>query len=177
MTANGRPDAPWAVVEVPANFSTLGGWSIFDEDPKGGGGIGYWTVSEAVINPCLGYGDANAVDAGSTVEDLLAALRQQRRTRMTSPVPVTVDGYTGLSLELHVPKDVDFDECPDYNVWESDPAGARHMGGPGEFDRLWILDVEGDVVVLTVAGDADVPESALKRLAGMVESVEFVTRS
>jgi hypothetical protein len=177
MTANGRPDAPWAVVEVPEMFSSIGGWVIFDEDPEGGGGVGYWTVSEVVRAPCSEFGAANAIDAGSTVEQLAAAFKRQRLTRMTTPVPVTVDNYDGLSLELRVPKDIDFARCPEYNVWESDPAGARHMGAPGEFDTLWILDVEGDVVVLTVTADPDVPKSALDRLTGMIESVEFIPRS
>ena len=51
------------------------------------------------------------------------------------------------------------------------------MGGPGEFDRLWILGVAGDVVVLTVTADAGVPPAALDRLTGMVESAECVPRS
>lgn len=176
MTANGRPDAPWAVLDVPERFSTIDGWVIFDEDPTGGGGVGYWTVSEVVRDPCSGLSEANAMDAGSTVEELVATFQRQRLTRMTAPVPVTVDGYRGLSLELHVPKDIDVAFCPDYNVWESDPAGARYMGGPGEFDRLWILDVDGDVVVLTVVGDTDVPKTAISQLTDMVESAEFIAR-
>lgn len=173
MTANGRPDAPWAVVEVPPRFSTIDGWVLFDEDPKGGGGVGYWTISEVVRDPCSG---PDPMDVGSSVEELAAAFMRQRLTRVTSPVPVTVDGYRGLSLELHVPKDINFADCPTYNVWESDPAGARHMESPGDFDRLWMLDVEGDVVVLTVTADPDVPKSALDNLTRMVESVDFVAR-
>lgn len=176
MTANGRPDAPWAVVDVPEEFSSIGGWVIFDEDPKGGGGVGYWTVSEVVRHPCRELGAANAIDAGNTVEELVATFQRQLLTRMTAPVPVTVDGYQGLSLELHVPKVIDFATCSDYNVWESDPAGARHMGAPGEFDRLWLLDVQGEVVVLTVTAEADDPESSLAQLADMVESAEFIAR-
>jgi hypothetical protein len=176
MTANGRPDAPWAVLEVPERFSTIGGWVIFDEDPKGGGGVGYWTVSEVVRDPCSDFGAANAIDAGSTVEEAVAAFQRQRLTRLTAPVPVSVDGYDGLSLELHVPTDIDFAECPEYNVWESDPAGARYMEGPGEFDKLWILNVDGDVVVLTVTAEADDPTSALDRLADIVESAEFIAQ-
>jgi hypothetical protein len=76
-----------------------------------------------------------------------------------------------------VPAGIDFTTCPDYNVWESDPAGARHMGAAGEFDRLWILDVGGDVLVLTVTADTGVPKSALDRLTKLVETVEFVPRS
>ena len=176
MTANGRPDAPWAVLDVPEGFSSIGGWVIFDEDPSGGGGVGYWTVSEVVRDPCSELGTANAMDAGSTVDDLARALQRQQLTRTTAPVPVIVDGSPGLSLEVHVPPDLDFADCPDYNVWESDPAGARHMGGPGEFDRLWILDVDGDVVVLTVTGNPDVPQTAVRRLTDMVESAELIAR-
>jgi hypothetical protein len=102
-------------VDVPEGFSSLGGWVIFDEDPKGGG-VGYWTVSEVVRHPCLEYGAANAIDAGNTVEELVAAFQRQHLTRMTAPVPVTIDGYRGLSLELHVPKGVDFAACRDYKV-------------------------------------------------------------
>ena len=178
MTANGRPDAPWAVVEVPEGFSTIGGWVVFDEDPRGGGGVGYWTVSEVVRDPCSALGDDNAIDAGSTVEDLVAALEQQELTRRTPTEPVTVDGYEGLSLELHLPKGQDFAACPAYNLWESDPAGARHMGGLGEYDKLWILDVEGEVLVLTAAVPSDTadPETAVDRMTPIVESAEFVAR-
>jgi hypothetical protein len=178
LAANGRPDAPWAVVEVPEGFSTIGGWVIFDEDPEGGGGVGYWTISEVVRDPCSELGDDNAIDAGRTAVDLVRSLRRQKLTRMTAPVPVTVDGYEGHSLEMHVPKGIDFAECPAYNLWESDPAGARHMSGPGEVDKLWILDVEGEVVVLTatVPGDAAARKSAVERMTPIVESAQFVAR-
>ena len=174
MTATGRPDAPWAVVDVPEGFSTIDGWVIFDEDPRGGGGIGYWTISEVVRNPC---GDPQPMTVGSTVADVVSAFQRQRLTRRTTPVPVTVDGYRGLSLELGVPDGFDVTTCGQFNLWESDPAGARHMSDAGEFDRLWILDVEGEVLVLTVTGFTEVPKSALERLTGMVESADFVPRS
>ena len=52
------------------------------------------------------------------------------------------------------------------------------MGGPGEFDKLWILDVEGEVVVLTVSvpTDAPAPETAVERITPIVESAQFVAR-
>ena len=159
---------------MPEKFSTIGGWVIFDEDPEGGGKVGYWTVSEVVRDPCSA--SPHPMDAGSTVEELAAAFQRQRLTRVTAPVPVTVDGYKGLFLELRVPQGIDFAVCAAYNVWESDPAGARHMESPGQFDRLWMLDVEGDVVVLTVSADLDVPKSAIDQLTDMVESVDFIAR-
>ncbi len=174
MTANGRPDAPWAVLDIPNGFSSLGGWVIFDE--KRGGGVGYWTVSEVVRHPCNPFRDSNAIDAGNTVEDLVAAFQQQRLTRMTAPTPATVDGYDGVSIGVRPPKGYTLADCGDYNVWESDPAGARHMQSSGAFDRLWILDVEDEVVVLTVTTDGDASKASLDDLTKMVESVDFVAR-
>ncbi len=176
MIANGRPDAPQVDIEIPEGFSTIDRWVVFDEDPEGGGGISYWTVSEVVRDPCSALGDDNAIDAGSTVVDLIRSLRRQQLTRRTAPEPVSIDGSEGHSLEVHVPAGTDFGECPAYNVWESDPAGARHMGGPGEFDKLWVLDVEGTVVVLTVTvpTDAAAPETAVERLTPVLESAQFV---
>ena len=175
MTANGRADAPWAVVTVPDRFSTLDGWVIFDEDPQGGGGVGYWTISEVVRDPC---GPApHPIKVGDTVEDVVAAFGKQRISRVTEPVPVAVDGHRGVSFSVAVPPRVDFATCPDFNLWESDPAGARHMGGPGEYDTLWVLDVDGEVLVLTVTADTDVPASAVRQLTGIVESAEFVPRA
>lgn len=150
MTANGRSGTPWAVVDVPERFSSIDGWVIFDEDPRGGGGVGYWTISEVFPDPC---GDAKPVEVGPRV-----------------------DGYRGLSLELRVPEGIDFATCRDDNLWESDPGGARYMSAPGEFDRLWVFAVEDEVVVLTVTANTGVPEAALQRLTAMVESAEFVPR-
>ncbi len=173
MTANGRSGTPWAVVDVPERFSSIDGWVIFDEDPRGGGGVGYWTISEVFPDPC---GDAKPVEVGPRVEDVVAGLRHQQRTRISAPVPVEVDGYRGLALELRVPEGIDFATCRDDNLWESDPGGARYMSAPGEFDRLWVFAVEDEVVVLTVTANTGVPEAALQRLTAMVESAEFVPR-
>lgn len=174
MTANGRPGAPWAVIDVPERFSSIDGWVIFDEDPRGGGGVGYWTISEVFPDPC---GDSAPVAVGPRVEDVVAGLRRQQRTRISEPIPVEVDGHRGLSLELRVPEGIDFTSCRGYDLWESDPGGGRYMSAAGEFDRLWVLDVEGEVVVLTVTANTDVPEAALQRLTAMVESAQFVPRS
>jgi hypothetical protein len=174
MTANGRPDAPWAVLDVPKGFSAMEGWVIFDENPGNGGGISYWTISEVVLDPC---GDPQPMKVANTVEDVVAKFQKQRLTRVTAPVPVTVDGHRGLSLELHVPAGTDFAACPKFNLWESDPAGARYLQSNGAFDRLWILDVDGDVVVLSLVADDETSKASIDRLTTMVEAVKLVPRA
>ncbi|MGG5258444.1 hypothetical protein ACQZ2A_07110 [Phycicoccus avicenniae] len=114
--------------------------------------------------------------AGSTAEEVVASFGKQRLTRVTKAVAVSVDGHDGLSIDLAVPDDVDFALCPHFSLWESDPAGSRYMQSTGAFDRLWILDVDGEVVVLTVVADDRMPASEVARLTAMVEAAQFVPR-
>ena len=179
MTANGRPDAPWAVLSVPKGWGTIGGWSISNENPGGEGVVGYWTIDNVYQDPCEQGENSGPtrIPAGSTVESLAAAFKQQRLSRVTAPVPITVGGYRGLSLELHAPQDLDVTTCPRYRVWEWTTAGERHMEDAGAFDRLHILDVGGKVVVLSIPAPADTPKAVVDRIGRLLESVEFVPRS
>lgn len=176
MTANGLPDMPWAVVTVRGGFANLGGWLLKDPDDGPVRGVGYWTVSAVDRDPCGVPMDF--IDVGSSVEDLVAAFAAQKLTRTTEPVPITLDGYSGLLVELHVPSDIDFSDCGEglYQVWVSDPRGGRSMQEPGQVDRLWILDVDGNTVVLHATAVPAVTREWRQRQTTMVESVRFVVR-
>ena len=87
MTANGRPDAPWAVISVPKGWGTIGGWSISNENPGGDSVVGYWTIDNVYQDPASRPTRPTRIPAGSTVESLAAAFTQQRLSRMTAPVP------------------------------------------------------------------------------------------
>jgi hypothetical protein len=179
LDVNGVPDAPWAVVTVPEGFSNLFGWALFDERVEGDVGLGYWTVSEVALRPCGGAAGNEPVDAGDTVQDLVDTLTRQELTRMTKPQRVILGGHRGVRMDMQVPRDLDVADClgQQYLLWESDPEGARHIEEPGRLDRLWILDVDGEVVVLQVTSGPDVPQRDLRRVNGVLESVEFVDRT
>lgn len=162
-------------MDVPEGFSNFLGFALFDEDPQGGGGLSYWTVNGVNRDPC-GFGGDVLIDVGNTVEDLAAAFQKQQLTRVTAPAPTTIDGYQGLYLELHVPKDIDFADCGrNFYLWYSDPIGDRYLQSPGK-ERLWILDVEGKAVVLNATESPEDPAPARKQLTDMVESVDFIAR-
>jgi len=148
-----------------------------DNPDGGGGGVGYWTIDNVYRDPCGTSLPVEFVDVGTTVEELVAAFPQQELSRVTQPVPVTIDGYQGLSLEVHAPKDLDIATCPKYRIWEYGEAGGRYMQEPGDWDRLYILDVEGEIVVLTVTFALDASQAGLDLATSIVESVDFVPRS
>ena len=93
------------------------------------------------------------------------------------PEPVSLDGHDGLYLELRVPGRVDFGRCTDgsYMLWEGRPGDAQHPAdSPGSVERVWLLDVDGERVVLTAIAAGGVPRTRVHELAAMVESVRFV---
>jgi hypothetical protein len=87
---------------------------------------------------------------GPTVEDLATALASRPGLDSTTPAAVTMSGYQGRQLTLTAP--ASFDGCtltPDgsFRVWEL-PLGATNDMAPGQVDRVWILDVDGERLVI-----------------------------
>ena len=111
------------------------------------------------------------------MEDLAAALTAQKRSAVSQPAPVTLDGHPGLYLELTAAFDIAFEDCAlgYYAYWEGMPDDAQHTAdSPGTVDRAWILDVDGERVVLTAVSVPEVPDRQVDELTTMVESVRFV---
>ena len=73
-------------------------------------------------------------------------LRQRGRgssaLEVTTPVDVTLAGYSGKYVELQVPADIA--ACDQYRPWEP----WYYAQTPGERWHLWILDVDGVRVVV-----------------------------
>ena len=179
LTARGAATAPLAVLDVPAGYSNFG---FFALNQMGGGdddtfrAVQYWTVDGVFTNPCAM--DEDAPYAGTSVEDLAAALAVQELTRVSQPVPVSLGGHDGLYLELTAPRNISFEDCEldgNFGYWEGMPDDAQHtVGTPGTVDHTWILDVEGQRVVLVAIESPRVTTAQHGELTDMVESVRFV---
>jgi hypothetical protein len=78
---------------------------------------------------------------------------------------------------VQAPLSVDVDRCSDgkFLRWTTDPdlqpGGGRYNQGPGQFDRLWILDVEG---VRLVVSASFYPETSAEDRAELWQIVESV---
>ena len=92
--------------------------------------------------------------------------------------PVTIDGHDGVTITLSMPSGTVPSDCPDggFDLWVSDPGGGRYLGEPGRYDQLWILDVEGQVLVIQAGLDSRTSGPRADRILEMIESVEFVPR-
>lgn len=112
----------------------------------------------------------------TTVDEIAAALATQASRDASEPVDVTVGGYAGKAITLHVPDDANIVECEGAEFvsfgTEADDL-ARYHQGPGQIDELWILDVDGAIVIIDTMYRGDTPAELIDEMRSIVESATF----
>jgi hypothetical protein len=183
-------DAPGEVpiiVTIPAGWSGDQTYGVLEKgvnggDPPAGAGIIVFEGGLYVYGDPCHWESTKPATAGTTVDELVAALAAQASRDASDPVDVTVGGYTGKSITLHVPDDVafsagEFTDCDQGNFSsfgsDAEPGPARFAQGPGQIDEVWILDVNGVVVVIDTGYYALTPADDVAELRAIVESATF----
>lgn len=124
----------------------------------------------------------------TTPDEIAAAFAAQASTDATAPLDVTVGGYAGKAITLNVPMSFDlpnatreekFAECDNdvfafYGI-EGETEDARNAQGAGQVDELWILDVDGSIVILDATYSPSTPADLVEELRAMAESATFET--
>lgn len=160
-------------------------------DTVGGALIGWaWPVGtefHVYGDPCQWSTTVPATPA-TTLEEIATALAAQAESDPSAPVDVTVGGYAGKAVTLHTPmtyevpgatRAEEFADCDDssysYYGIEGDEGTvvARNSQGPGEVDELWILDVDGAIVILNVVHSPATPDDLVEEMRAMAESATF----
>ena len=175
VTAAGSRDVPLAVLDLPAGLN--GGaeyvWSQGGAPENDGWIFGYWTVDGIYLDPCTG---TRTGDTESIPDIWVEALQAQARTTTSQPVPVRLGGYDGIYVELTSPKNLDYDTCREdrLTIFETTTKGDSHfIVTPDTVERFWILNVDGERVVLTGAVTSETTDAQLEELTEIVESVQF----
>lgn len=169
-----------ATVTIPAPGWFGGGGIIAREsvDPPAGAGMITFTGDLYVYgDPCT-WSTTVPETPAATVDELAAALAAQASRDASEPVDVTVGGYAGKSITLHVPDDADFSACDQgyfgsWGVPGSDPTPYRYHQGPGQVDEVWILDVNGVLTVIDTAYYEGTPAEQVEQLRDIVASATF----
>jgi len=168
---------PRAVVEVPEGFGSPGGWVVdrgADGDPQNYGTVSFWSVTDVVRNPCDG---GPTYDPGPGVRDLADAVQGQKGVTTTAPTPVTVDGHSGLYLEVTFPDDeAAMVGChsSQYDLWHTTGGGVYGTDIAGTVSRLWILGVDGTRVVMVADTTPGEDAAATAQVLGIARSVHFI---
>jgi hypothetical protein len=182
-----KPDSPVAEVTVPRGFRAFGdeGNALWDSDSDaadagaGGGGLTFWTVWEVAKDPCKAGSDWDQFyDPGTSVKDLAAALLRQKYRIGTEPRPVEFAGYKGLYLELRLAKGLQVEKCAGIDThafvaWHSRQSD-RSKYSNDSVDRIWILDVKGERLIVNETHKAPAGDP---RLDKMVKSLTIRPRT
>jgi hypothetical protein len=179
---DGIPTLP-TTVTIPASdwYGEPGGAILTKDDsadaPDGAGMIVFFGYLYVYGDPCQWSTTRPAMPA-TTVDELVAALAAQASRDATEPVDVTVGGYAGKSITLHVPDDAVFATCDSgtfgsWGVPGDDASPFRYHQDPGQIDTVYILDVDGTLAVIDTAYYAGTPQTVVDELEAIVESVSF----
>lgn len=167
---------PRALVDVPEGYFTNGGWVIdagssTDESDQWGD-LGIWPVARVVADTCDG---SRTTEVGPGVQDLADALVAQRGSSSTTPRPVTLGGHGGLYLEVSTQPDVDPRQCTNAELalWTATPEQVHAHSTAGVVNHLWILDVDGIRLVVTVSNYPGQPPAQHRELIEMAETIRF----
>ena len=123
---------------------------------------------------------------GPTVDDLVGALSSQRFRDPTAPSGAMLAGHDGQYLELSVPDDwvvtgdADFQGCDDpgnghqdFVSWWGTDGGDRYQQAAGQVDRVWVLDVEGQTLLVDATYTPDTSVADREELEEVVTSLRF----
>lgn len=156
------------------------GWS----DPPDGAAIlafANGTAWSVPGDPC--HAESTLPDTPSgTVDELVDALSAQASHDASAPVDITVDGHAGKSITLQVPDPWPADCESDHFCTFVDPTltnplpadnCARNAHGPGLIDELWIVDVDGTLVIIDAAYWEGTPDETVEEMRAIVDSISF----
>lgn len=139
-------------ISVPPGWAgTVGGPYAAYLDKESGYAVIAFSLSLSVFaDPCTDKGFLDP-PPGPTVDDLATALAALPGLEATIAADVTVDGYRGKQLVLTLSDT--FDRCTlpsaKYQIWQL-PLGTIFTITPGQRIALWILDVDGQRLVVSV---------------------------
>jgi hypothetical protein len=158
--------------DAPASwgkFEEIGVW-IDSNAPPDGADLMFLPPQGLFSDPCLTAAEAEAaadILVGPTVDDLVTALVDHPSLDVTSPVEVTLAGYSGKYVDLLVPDDIS--ACDTYKPMD----GHHYAQGPGQRWHMWVLDVDGVRVLVETNDYAGTSAERLAEEQAMIDSLEI----
>jgi hypothetical protein len=172
----GPAHLPEIAITVPPGWFNYDGWGL-----NTGGRlplliVSFWDVARVYPTPCRWQAKA-MVDPGPGVDGLASALARQPLRNGTAPRDTVLGGFRGKYVQLSVPRTIDFASC-DQGYFETFTAlgwgSDRYQQGPGQVDRIWIVSVDGQRLVVDAAYMPRATSKDRAELGRIVHSIHFL---
>ena len=164
---------PRIVITLPSGWFNYNGWALND---GGTLSVAFWDVAKVYPTPCRWQGKP-MIDPGRTVDGLARALASRPLRHASRPTDVALAGFRGKYLSWSVPRRIDFSRCGQgsFESWTGRGwAIDRWQQGPGQVDRLWILDVNGQRLVVDAGRMPWATRGQRAELDRVVRSIRFL---
>jgi hypothetical protein len=171
-------DSLWYRVDVPDRWESQGGMFLH---PPGSGRAAFLVAGAAETlgvarQPCR---DHNKAPTGPGVGDLVQAMADQPVLEVSRPVPVRLDAAQGQYIEVRVPEAFDARACEQGlgNVgFFGTGSGDMWSGRPGYLGQWWVLDVDGQRIVVMPWCQQPCAGTTAGDLKTMAQSIHFSSR-
>jgi hypothetical protein len=177
---------PRIEITLPEGWFNFDGWAVHKGRKPNTVFVTFWDVDEVYPTPCE-WKYKPMVDPGPGVDGLASALATQPLRNATSPTDVVLGGVRGKYLQWSVPPDIAFDEahaddalfpnCDEHTFqsWTARGwAGDRYQQAPRQVDRVWILNVDGQRLVVDASYLREATRSDRAELEQVVNSIRFL---
>lgn len=166
------------LVTVPDGWSGGGDWLLLGPrgiEPPDGMNIRFGSVSTMYVDPLDASKGSLDPPVGPTVDDLVDAISRHPDWPTSAPADVIVDGYAGKVIRLTLPTDI---ELPDqgFLFWNDEGAGGRWAFEPGQIIDFYIIDVDGERLVLELFSYPDTPAADLDDRQRVIDTLELSPR-
>ena len=180
VEAGPEDDSIRITLTVPDGWTGFEGGSVVPSaesySPPGGAALIFGRGGWLHTKLCAPLPPAPDISTGTTVNEFVTALVDHPDLDVTSPVDVTLGGYSGKYLELRAPANTTTDElgpdpsgCNYYFVWEP----GIYAQGPNALWRIWVLDVDGVRVVVRSDSFPGTTPQVRAQLQAIVDSIQI----
>lgn len=175
-TYRANPFIPVEVlVTVPEGWIGGGDWLLLGPrgvEPPDGMNIRFGSVLNLFADPFARGAGLLDPPVGPSVDDLVEAMTSHADWPTTGSTDVTVDGYAGKVVRLTLPADLDM-PTGQFLLFRDEAFGDRWAFEPGQIIDFYIIDVDGERLVLELFSYPDTPAEDIAEREAIVESMQL----
>jgi len=164
---------PEIVLTLPKGWFNWDGWGMND------GGtliLTFWDVDKVYPTGCR-WASKPMIDPGPTVNGLARALATRPLRHASKPRKVALGRFHGKYLLWSVPSNMSSARCRQgyFESWTAKGwASDRYQQGAGQVDRLWILNVDGQRLLIDASYMSWATKKQRAELNRIVHSIKFL---
>jgi hypothetical protein len=163
---------------VPNGWSAIDSWGVrgpLGHEAPDGSGIRFYTVGNLFNNPSSYADGLQDPPVGPTVDDLIEAIVEQAEWTSSTPSDTTIGGYPAKHARITIPDGAEFDSRDGGAFYLFQDEGSGQIWGfeVGQMFDVYVVDVDGERLVLDAFHYPGTAETDLTALQAVVESIEI----